>query len=84
MATVSTAITSTAFVEISTAADALIHNSNRTPILVVFDATLPAVGAAAIILESGEGLQKIAGKPVGNVYARMAYEGGVGSVTISE
>lgn len=84
MATINTAITSAAFVEVSTAADALIQNINRTPILVAFDVSLPAVSADAMVLKTGEAVQKIAGKPVGNIYVRMAFEGNVGEVAVSE
>lgn len=84
MATINTTITSTAFVEISTAADALVQNISTTPVLIRFDTSLPAVGDDAMVLTTGNAIQKIAGKPVGNIYARMAFDDKVSKVSVAE
>jgi len=77
-------LTSTAFVQVSTATDFIVQNVGRTPVLYSFAGTLPAVGDPAGVLQLGQALQKTGGAPSGNLYARMARDGNTGSLIVSE
>ena len=84
MATVITRVDGTAFVEITTATDAIVQNISTGKMLYRFDSSLPAVDADAGVLASGSALQKSSSFPAGNIYIRMANSTGVGDVAVSE
>ena len=74
MATVSTDVDSTAYVQVHTAgSDALIQNVSNFDLLVVFDVALPPATVSGYhVLKGGskQALQIIGGVPSGNVYVR--------------
>lgn len=85
MATSRKKVTSEVFVLASSADDVFIQNVSTTTMLYKFDTTLPlATDTDTGRLGSGEGFQKIAGKPTGNIYVKMANKGVQGYVAVSE
>jgi hypothetical protein len=85
MATVRTAIDSTVYTEVSTATDALVQNVSPNKLLLIFAASLPAVGATNFhVMEPNEAVQKISGLPAGNIYVRTYMDNREGFVAVSE
>tara|TARA_R110002020_G_scaffold237085_5_gene449371 strand:- start:513 stop:767 length:255 start_codon:yes stop_codon:yes gene_type:complete len=84
MATVRTPIDSSVFLEVSTAADAIVQNAGVSLVTVIFSGSLPAATEEGHPLSRGEAIQKIGGKPAGNIYVRMIDDGKSGTVAVSE
>ena len=87
MATVRTAIDSTAYVKVvdTEITDAVIQNTSTSKVLVVFSAGgVPAVDSADFnTLESGEAVARISSNPPGHVYVRTYMDNRTGFVSVS-
>lgn len=83
MATVTTEVDSTAYVEVSTV-DALVQNTSRYGMYVVFDTSLPTVDTPnRHLLDAGQAITKSSGVPAGNIYVRCAEAGRSVFVSVS-
>ena len=84
MATVSTVVDSTVYVEITIADDILVTNEGSEHVRIAFAASLPAAGTTDYLtLEPNQGVVKVAGLPEGNVYARAHTDKRTSKVTAS-
>lgn len=84
MATVSTVVDSTVYVEITTADDILVTNEGSEHVRIAFAATLPAAGTVDYFtLLPDQGVVKVGGLPEGNIYARAHTESRTSKVTAS-
>jgi hypothetical protein len=85
MATVTTSIDDTVYVQVATATDALVQNTSTSSMRLIFAGSLPAVDATNFhVLASLQAVQKINALPVGEIYVRMNLEGREGIVAVSE
>ena len=86
MATVTTIVDSTLYVQITSGVDGLIQNTGTTDILLIFAASLPAVGATnyhVLKANDSQGLQVVNTVPSGNAYCRAYSNTLIGRVAFS-
>jgi len=87
MATVTTTIDSTAYVQVTTApTDAIIQNTGTADVLLIFQVAQPVVGASnyhILKAKDNQAFQVISGVPADNAWVRVYSDNLVGQVAVS-